>query len=105
MADGTSPDPFDAISSKHWIGSDDREVFEERLRHEQAIERIAVMERQSGHSRGMPNVHRQLAEAVDGKMMRNEALHGAVELELADAHLDGHFPAARGAEQAFVLRR
>jgi hypothetical protein len=49
-------------------------VFVERLRHEQPIERIAMVKRQSGDTGGVANVDRQLVEAIDGEMMRDALL-------------------------------
>lgn len=41
-----SPDHGHPIGAKHAISGDDRELVQERLCHQQAVERIAVMERQ-----------------------------------------------------------
>jgi hypothetical protein len=48
MARG-SPHPLDAVLREDRVRRDDREPVLECLGHEQPIERVAVMERQSGH--------------------------------------------------------
>ena len=61
-----------------------------------------MMERQPGHTRSMTNIDRQFGEPIHGKVMRNETLDRAIELELAEARFDGDFPATGGAEQTLI---
>ncbi len=41
------PNPGDAVSIELHVGTDDLDLFDQRLSHEQAVERILVVERQT----------------------------------------------------------
>lgn len=44
------PNPGDAVSIELHVGTDDLDLFDQRLSREQAVERIFVVERQSAQA-------------------------------------------------------
>lgn len=51
----SSPDALNCVSIKCLVSADDRELFDQRLRNQQTVERITVMKRKDCDCRGMMN--------------------------------------------------
>ena len=64
-----SPHSLDAILAEDGVRRHDRQFIAERLRDQQAVERIAVMEGQPGHVSRMPQVDRQRLEFVGRQLL------------------------------------
>ena len=92
------------IPSKHRIGRHDRQLLLERLRNEQAIERVAVVEWQCGDPHDVPEIDWQHREAIRGHLLGKEPIDRYGELDFSQAQFDRDLPSAREAEQALVGR-
>src|SRR5262245_45782243 len=99
-----SPGSPDAVALEDGISRDDREVVYQRLRGDQAIEWIPMMERQRRDPRHMWQLHRQRLEPVCRHLLRDERVQLGVEGQSAQAHLDGHLPTTGDAEEASLFR-
>src|SRR5271157_2546068 len=98
------PDPGDAVGIELHVGTDDGNLFGQRLSHEQAVERVFVMERQPDQPGRMGRQDGQYQEPVLLQPGVDEVLVGAVQLPFAHADLNGDPPIRRRAEQHFVGR-
>src|SRR5512139_3545816 len=97
-----SPYPLDPVPREHRVRRDDRDPLFESLGHEQAVERVAVVEREGGDPGAVPEVDGQGLEAVGGQLLGQEPVERAVDLQRAQADLDRDLPAAGDAHEALV---
>ena len=98
------PDASDAVLREDCVCRDDPQLLLERLRDQQPVERVAVVEGQARDAGRVPQVDRQGLKAVDGELLGHEAVERALDSQLAEAHLDRELPGARDAHEALVAR-
>ena len=97
-----SPQARHAVGLDGGIAAHERDGFGSRLRYEQTVEEVAVVKRQSLHDREVGGVDGKQVEAIADHVMGDEIRNRALQLELADARLDGDLPQADDADEVHV---
>src|SRR5436190_11522886 len=91
------PQHRDAVLFEQAITRRDREPGFERVRHQQPVERIAVVPGQGAHAHGRADLHRQRLDSRTLEDPREPSLCGLVEVELSERLLDRNLPGGYGA--------
>jgi hypothetical protein len=98
-ADAVLPDHLDVVVADRRIGRDDGQTLELGLRDQQPVPRIPMNQRQGARPQGMSLLHRQDAEGVPSKQLRQVDLRLCRQLDPPDARLDRYLVQRRGAHK------
>jgi hypothetical protein len=94
-----SPDEADGIGGECGIDTYEFYTFRERLRDQEPVEGIAMVERQPSKSGQMADIHGQQLDCISLNVIAYELNERLGQRELAKAHFHHDFPQAHETEQ------
>src|SRR5665213_376808 len=92
-----------SVRSKLTIRGDDCERLNQSLRHQKAVEGIAVIERKRCNANRMDRTYRKLDSLCISHSFRHEELYRIRKTKLADGHLNCDLPRTDGAHVDFIV--
>jgi len=98
-----SPDSLHSIGVESFVAAENWDLLDKRLRDQEAIKGISMMERQAGDSGHVIQVDCQEGDTVQREVVREEFPEGLGQWQLAEAVLDCDLPEARDTRKDVVL--
>src|SRR6185312_8347167 len=104
-ANASRANGLDVVAPERGVGGENGQLLELRLRHEQAVERIAVMPRQRRDVQGVTRQHRERSDRRAHHESRNVRCRRLRQRQLAERELDRNLPRAGRRQHQLVVGR
>lgn len=99
---GALPDDFDRVTRDLRVHADEREVFDEGLRYEQAVEGISMVVREVRYTNRVAKVDGQYLHGINRELPGEVGADVFGRTQLAQLRFDSDLPSAHDAEEQLV---